>query len=90
MDKVCNILDQEVDMTVMEALRQRKWLEEDDESKDEEILSMSGFSFVDEWLNWQGIIGWTADILSVIRMAYGIDFSDDVFDEPINRTVEEW
>lgn len=90
MDKVCNILDQEVDMIVMEALRQRKWLEEDDESKDKEILSMSGFNFVDEWLNWQGIIGWTADILSVIRMAYGIDFSDDVFDEPINRTVEEW
>lgn len=90
MGKVCNILDQEVDMTVMEALRQRRYLEEDDESKDEEILSMSGFDFVDEWLNWQGIIGWTGYILDIVGMAYGIDFSDDVFDEPIKRTVEEW
>ena len=85
-----DILDQEVNLIVMEELRQRRGLTEDDTVEDEDILTMSGFSFFNEWLEWHGILGWTSDILDIIRMAYGVDLTDDAFDEPINRTVEEW
>ena len=50
---------------------------------------MSGFEFFNKWLEWNGIIGWTGSILSVIQMAYGIDLTEYPFDEPIKRTLEE-
>ena len=89
MDKMYSVIDQEVDYYTMEELRQRRGLDEDDTSEDEEILAMSGFEFLDEWLNWTGIIGYTGEIIEVIRMAYGIDLADYPFIDPINRTVEE-
>lgn len=85
-----DILDQEVNLIVMEELRQRRGLNEDDTVEDEDILTMSGFDFFNEWLGWHGIVGWTGEILDVIRMAYGVDFTDNAFNEPINRTVEDW
>lgn len=90
MNKMYSVIDQEVDYDVMEELRQRRGLDEDDESEDEEILEMSGFEFLDEWLKWQGIIGYTGEIIEVIRMAYGIDLTEDPFIDPIKRTAEEW
>ena len=89
MDKMYSVIDQEVEYDVMEELRQRRGLDEDDDSEDEEILAMSGSKFLDEWLLWQGIIGYTGRIIEVIRMAYGIDLTEDPFIDPINRTVEE-
>ena len=90
MDKMYSVIDQEVDYDIMEELRQRRGLDEDDTSEDEEILTMSGFEFLDEWLNWTGIVGYTGQIIDVIRMAYGIDLTEDPFIDRINRTVEEW
>lgn len=88
-DKTYYMFDQEVDSYTMEELRQRRGLDEDDMSEDEDILAMSGFEFLDEWLNWQGIIGYTGQIVDVIRMAYGIDLTDYPFIETIKRTAEE-
>ena len=88
-DKTYCMFDQEVDYGTMEELRQRRGLDEDDTSEDEEILTMSGFEFLDEWLNWQGIIGYTGQIVEVIQMAYGVDLTDYPFIETIKRTAEE-
>ena len=87
MEKAYYVIDQEVDYYTMEDLRQRRGLDEDDTSEDEESLAMSGFEFLDEWLNWTGIIGYTAEIIDAIRMAYGIDLTEDPFIDPIKRTV---
>ena len=89
MSKMAFIEKPEVDLSIMEELRQVMGFEEDDTSVDEEILKMSGFEFFNKWLEWNGIIGWTGSILSVIQMAYGIDLTEYPFDEPIKRTLEE-
>lgn len=90
MNRMYSVIDQEVDYSTMEDLRQRRGLDEDDTSEDEEILTMSGFEFLDEWLNWNGIIGYTGSIIEAIEMAYGIDLTDYPFTETIKRTAEEW
>ena len=79
----------EVPDYIMEDLRQRRGLDEYDTSEDSEILEMSGFEFLDEWLKWNGMIGYTTDILDVIHAAYGIDLIEYPFDEPIKRIKEE-
>ena len=90
MSKMYSILDREVDISIMEDLRQRRGLEEDDTSEDQEILEMSGYEFLDEWLKWNGIINYTDDIINVIKVAFGIELMDYTFDKTIKRTVEEW
>ena len=74
---------------IMRDLRQRRDLDEDDTSQDEDILKMSGFAFFDQWLKWNGFIGYTSDFLEVIRVAYGIDLTEEPFDGNIERTFEE-
>ena len=58
---------------MMKDLREMKDLEPDDTSKDDEILAMGGKEFLDAWLVWLGIIGYTDDILEAIYYAYGVD-----------------
>lgn len=72
---------------IMEIMRQRRYLDEYDESEDEEILKMSGEEFLNEWLEWEGICGYTSELLSVIEMAYGIDLEVWPFDETIEREI---
>ena len=72
---------------IMEIMRQRRYLDEYDESEDEEILKMSGEEFLNEWLEWEGIYGYTSELLSVIEMAYGIDLEVWPFDETIKREI---
>ena len=43
----------EVPEYMMEIMRQRRYLDECDESEDEEILAMSGLDFLNEWLEWE-------------------------------------
>lgn len=90
MNRMYSILDREVDISIMEDLRQRRGLEEDDTSEDQEILEMSGYDFFSEWLRWQGIIGYEDSILNAIKVAFGIDLMQYPFDKTIKRTVEEW
>ncbi len=72
---------------IMEAMRRRRYLDEYDTSEDEEILKMSGIEFLDEWLGWEGIIGYTYYILEVIEIAFGIDLENWPFDETIKREI---
>lgn len=88
MKNMFEICPSEVPYNIMEDLRQRRGLDECDTSEDKEILTMSGLEFFDEWLKWNGMIGWTSEILDVIYAAYGIDLTEYPFDEPIERTVE--
>lgn len=72
---------------LMKIMRERKFIDEDDTSHDEEILAMSGLDFLNDWLEWEGICGYTAEMLRVIEIAYGIDLEEWPFDETINRQV---
>lgn len=74
---------------IMEIMRQRRLLEEDDTSEDQEILELSGIDFLDEWLGWQGICGYTYDILEIIEMAFGVDLESWPFDETIKREIDD-
>lgn len=78
----------EVSNYTMEELRQRRGLDKCDTSEDTEILEMSGFEFLDELLNWNGIVGYTGMIIETIYEAYGINLTEYPFDEPIKRTKE--
>ena len=77
----------EVPEHIMEIMRQRRYLDEYDESEDEEILAMSGVDFLHNWLEWEGIIGYTDELLQVIEMAFGIDLESWPFDETIKREI---
>ena len=54
---------------VMRAVRQNIGLEEDDTSRDAEIMEMSGEEIVDRYLTWNGIIGYTYNIIDVVSQA---------------------
>ena len=72
---------------IMEIMRTRRGLEEDDTTEDQEILEMSGIDFFDEWLGWEGIYGYTYKILEAIEMAFGVDLESWPFDETIEREI---
>jgi hypothetical protein len=88
-NKMAFIEKPEVPNYIMKDLRQRRELDENDTSEDAEILAMSGFEFFDEWLKWNGFLGYTRDFLDVIYAAYGIDLTEYPFDEQIERTYTE-
>lgn len=79
--------DVEVPEDIMEIMRRRRGLDEYDESEDQEILELSGIDFLDEWLGWEGIYGYTYKILEIIEMAFGVDLESWPFDETIKREI---
>lgn len=79
-----------VPQSVMKDMRQRLGYEENETDPDEEILNMSGYEFLDEYLNWNGLIGYADMIVEAIYMAYGINLEDYPFDRDIKRNIEEW
>ena len=54
---------------IMRAVRQNLGLDEDDTSRDEEIMEMAGAEIVDRYLTWNGIIGYTSYIINVVSQA---------------------
>ena len=46
------------------------------EHTETEVESMTDFELVDAYLTWNGIIGYTEDIIDVVRHAFG-DMSDE-------------
>lgn len=54
---------------IMRAVRQNIGLEEDDTSRDAEIMEMDGEEIVDRYLTWNGIIGYTYNIIDVVSQA---------------------
>lgn len=85
MKRQFEITKQYVPDYIMEDLRERRGLEPMDTSQDEEILAMDGWEFLNEYLGWQGIIGYTSDIIEVIGYAFGIDLTEYPFDEVPER-----
>ena len=89
MEMKINRHDTVVPEHIMKIMRQRRGLEEYDTSEDQEILAMDGITFLDEWLGWEGICGYTYYILEIIEMAFGVDLESWQFDETIKREVSE-
>lgn len=81
--------DVQVPEGIMAEMRLRRGLEEDDTSEDQDILTMSGVDFLDEWLAWEGIYGYTYSILEVIQIAFGVDLESWPFDTTVKREVDD-
>ena len=79
-----------IPQSVLKDMRERLGYDEDDNEPDEQILSMDGRDFLNEYLNWNGFIGYTDMIIEAIYMAYGISLEDYPFEREIKREVEEW
>lgn len=62
--------------SILKILRQRKDLEEDDTSRDEEFNEMSPHAVFEEVLEWEGIQGYSWWILCKIRDIYGMYLMD--------------
>jgi len=73
----------------MHDLRQRLGYDKYDTNADEKILAMSGHEFLEEYMSWNGIIGYADMIIEAVYMAYGIDLNEYPFDRDIKRTAEE-
>ena len=65
---------------IMETLRQRIGLEEDDTSRDEELQMLTPQEALDECLEWEGIDGYTSWILNVIRDTFKVKLVKDFQD----------
>lgn len=62
---------------IMEAVRQNYFdLEADDTSEDEKIEEMDPETVFNSWLNWEGIFGYTGNILYAIESIYDCSFDD--------------
>lgn len=40
----------------------------------EEVSNMEPRDLVDAWLQWNGMLGWTDDIIALVRCAYNLKF----------------
>ena len=62
---------------VMEAVRQRMGLEEDDESADEEIMQMDRSKVFKEYCLWNGLLGsWYDTLLEVVESIYDVKLEE--------------
>lgn len=62
---------------VMEAVRQRMGLEEDDESADEEIMQMDRSQVFKEYCLWHGLLGnWCDTLLEVVENIYDVELKE--------------
>lgn len=62
---------------IMEILRQRVGLDEDDTSRDDELQTLTPVEALDECLSWEGIEGYTYWILDVIRDTFKVKLKND-------------
>lgn len=58
---------------LLKNIRQNLGLEPDDTSQDDEINAMSKQEVFERYLTWQGIIGYSDRIISVIETIYNVD-----------------
>lgn len=57
---------------IMEAARQRLGLEKSDTSRDEYIMSLDKRTVFREYCEWNGLLGWSDNILSAIEYIFDI------------------
>ena len=65
---------------IMEILRQRVGLDEDDTSRDGELQTLTPVEALEECLSWEGIEGYTGWILDVIRDTFKVKLKNDFQD----------
>jgi len=61
---------------IMECLRERLGLKEDDVSGDDQIMLMTKTQAFDEYLNWKGFLGWGHSIRDAVEQIFGISLKD--------------
>jgi len=55
-------------------------LECDAEYTSEKVENMTQFELLDAYLEWEGIIGYTHDIITVVASVFGIDYLYDMYE----------
>lgn len=50
-----------------------------DEAKydEQDVMEMSNYELIDKWLRWEGIIGYTEDIISAVLDVHGVELNDE-------------
>lgn len=66
----------ELSNEIMQYLRQRRWLEQNDTSQDDEIKEMSKQEVFEEVLIWNGMIGYGSTITNWIEEIFGVKLED--------------
>lgn len=61
---------------IMRNVRENLGLESDDTSKDREINEMDKRRVLDAYLTWEGIIGYTYEIISIIEDIFEVELND--------------
>lgn len=61
----------------IEAIRQNLGLDEDDESKDDEIMQMSREEVFRRYMTWHGIIGYESEIKEIIEEIYRVELIEE-------------
>lgn len=51
---------------------------DDAEYDEQEVMNMTPYELIDKWLKWEGIIGYTEDILEAVSEVYDVELIDDV------------
>ena len=73
---------------ILEVLRERNELEEDDTSMDEYFQTISPDEVFDEILEWEGIIGYTHEILSWIQDIYKVRLNNQLHEQSRQEFVQ--
>lgn len=47
------------------------------EYDEKEVMEMSNYELIDNWLTWEGIIGYTEDIISAVLDVHGVELNDE-------------
>lgn len=47
------------------------------EYDEQEVMEMSNYELIDNWLTWEGIIGYTEDIISAVLDVHGVELNDE-------------
>lgn len=50
---------------------------DDAEYDEQEVMEMSNYELIDKWLTWEGIIGYTEDIISAVLDVHGVELNDE-------------
>lgn len=51
----------------------KEYLVNEAEYSEETVNNMDGWDLLDAWLSYNGIIGYTSDVISVVEAAFGAD-----------------
>jgi hypothetical protein len=73
--------------SIMENLRERMGLDENDTSADEEIMDRTPQQNFSELLEWHGLIGYASTITQWVDIIFGIDLDKVVIEEKEDITI---